>query len=104
MSIDERTVTSAHTGVLIAVVGALAWVSGLPTLFPSLGPSAFVLARFPDAETSDPRRVLVGHAVGVVAGLTSYHLFAAGVVVTDQIAPLSSAVSTSPSAAPSRSD
>ena len=86
---DDRIATSLHTGVLVAVVGAFAWATGLPALFPSLGPSAFVLAMFPDSEASDVRRVVLGHAVGVVAGLCAYHLIAAGVVVTDQIAPLS---------------
>lgn len=86
---DEQFVASIHTALLIAVVGVLAWLTGLPTLFPSLGPSAFVLATLPDTEASDPRRVILGHAVGVVAGFVGYHLFATGVVVTSQIAPLS---------------
>lgn len=86
---DDRIATSLHTGLLIAVVGAVAWVTGLPALFPSLGPSAFVLAMFPDSEASDARRVVVSHALGVAAGLVTYHLFATGIVVTGQIAPLS---------------
>ena len=86
---DDRLATSLHTGVLIAVLGALAWVTGLPALFPSLGPSAFVLATFPESEASDARRVIGSHAVGVVAGLLSYHLLASGIVVTSRIAPLS---------------
>lgn len=86
---DDRIATSLHTGLLIAVVGAFTWATGLPALFPSLGPSAFVLAMFPDSEASDARRVIVSHALGVAAGLLTYHLFAAGIVVTGQIAPLS---------------
>ena len=86
---DDRIATSLHTGLLIAVVGAFAWMSGLPALFPSLGPSAFVLAMFPDSEASDPRRVMGSHALGVVAGLLAYHLLAGGIVVTSRITPLS---------------
>lgn len=86
---DDRLATSLHTGVLIAVVGALAWATGLPALFPSLGPSAFVLATFPESEASDPRRVIGSHALGAAAGLATYHLVASGVVVTSQIAPFS---------------
>jgi CBS-domain-containing membrane protein len=86
---DTRIATSLHTGLLIAVVGAFAWVTGLPALFPSLGPSAFVLAMFPDGDASDPRRVISSHAIGVAAGLLTYHTFAAGIIVTEQIAPLS---------------
>jgi CBS-domain-containing membrane protein len=86
---DDRIATSLHTGLLIAVVGAVAWATGLPALFPSLGPSAFVLATFPESEASDPRRVVGSHAIGVAAGLAAYHLVASGIVVTGQIAPLS---------------
>lgn len=86
---DDRIATSLHTGLLIAVVGVFAWVTGFPALFPSLGPSAFVLAMFPDGEASDPRRVVGSHALGVAAGLVAYHLFATGIVVTSQIEPVS---------------
>lgn len=86
---DDRMATSLHTGLLIAVVGAFAWATGLPALFPSLGPSAFVLATFPESEASNARRVIGSHALGVAAGLSTYHLLANGVVVTSQIAPLS---------------
>ncbi|WP_273837577.1 HPP family protein [Halococcus sp. PRR34] len=86
---DDRLATGLHTGLLIAVIGVLAWATGLPALFPSLGPSAFVLATFPESEASDTRRVVVSHAIGVVAGLATYHLFAGGIVVTSEIAPLS---------------
>ena len=86
---DDRIATSLHTGLLVAAVGVLSWVTGLPALFPSLGPSAFVLAMFPDGEASDPQRVVGSHVLGVAAGLLTYHLLASGVVVTNQIAPLS---------------
>lgn len=86
---DTRIATSLHTGLHIAAIGLFAWATGLPALFPSLGPSAFVLAMFPAGEASNPRRVIGSHALGVVAGLLSYHLVAPGVVVTGQIPPLS---------------
>lgn len=86
---DDRVGTSLHTGLLIAVVGVFAWATGLPALFPSLGPSAFVLATFPESEASDPRRVIGGHAIGVVAGLLAYHAFASGLVVTRSVEPFS---------------
>ena len=70
-------------------MGVFAWATGLPALFPSLGPSAFVLAMFPDNDASNARWVVGSHALGVVAGFLTYHLFASGIVVTNQIAPLS---------------
>jgi hypothetical protein len=86
---NDRIATSLHTGLLIAVLGMLTWASGLPTLFPSLGPSAFVLAMFPESEASNPKRVVGSHVLGVVAGFLAYHLFAPGVVVTGPIPPFS---------------
>lgn len=86
---DDRVGTSLHTGVLIAAIGAFAWVTGLPALFPSLGPSAFVLAMFPESEASDARRVAGSHAVGVVAGYLAYHLIADGLVMTQSVTPFS---------------
>lgn len=86
---NDRIATSLHTGLLIAVLGMLTWASGLPTLFPSLGPSAFVLAMFPESEASNPKRVIGSHVLGAVAGFLAYHLFAPGIVVTGHIPPFS---------------
>ncbi len=86
---DGRVATSVHTGFFIAVLGVFAWGTGFPMLFPSLGPSAFVLAMFPEGEASDTRRVVGGHVIGILAGLFAYHLFAGGVTMTAQIPPLS---------------
>lgn len=79
----DAVVAGLRTGVLVLVAGATAVASGSPFLFPSLGPSAYVLVTAPDAETTAPRRVVGGHAIGVVAGLLSYHLFAQGLIVTN---------------------
>jgi CBS-domain-containing membrane protein len=65
------------------VTGIVTVLTGRPFLFPSLGPSAYLLATAPAAPTSRPRSVIGGHAIGVVAGLLTYHLLAAGLVVTD---------------------
>lgn len=79
----ETAVAGVRTGVLVAVAGAVATLTGSPFLFPSLGPSAYALVTAPGAASTTPRRVIGSHAVGVAAGLLSYHLLAAGVVVTD---------------------
>ncbi|WP_254864477.1 HPP family protein [Halovivax gelatinilyticus] len=79
---DDRVGTTLHTGLLLSTTAVLAWLSGLPMLFPSLGPSAFVLALFQRSDATRPRRVLGGHAVGVIAGLVAYGLFATGVDMT----------------------
>lgn len=74
--------TSIRVCSLLSVLGVVAWTSGLPYLFPSLGPSAYALAVSPSAATSQPQRVVGGHVFGVVAGLLAYHSFAAGLTVT----------------------
>ncbi|WP_265109350.1 HPP family protein [Halosolutus halophilus] len=84
---DDRTGTTLHTGLLISTTAGLAWLSGLPMLFPSLGPSAFVLALFQDSDATSPKRVIGGHAIGVAAGLLAYHLLAGGVTMTATTAP-----------------
>lgn len=73
---DHPRLPAAVVGVLIFVCGAVAWLSGHPFLFPSLGPSAYLLATRPTAPESTPRRVIGGHAIGLVAGLCSYSLVA----------------------------
>ena len=59
-----------RAGLLLTVAAAAAWLSGAPAVFPSLGPSAFVLST--DRPGPSARTVVGGHAVGVLAGLLSY--------------------------------
>jgi hypothetical protein len=74
--------TSLYVGVLFSVLEVVAWVSGQPFAFPSLGPSAFVLAYARRGERTRTSRV-VGTHVGGTVGLLAYLLFADGVVLTD---------------------
>lgn len=69
-----------YAGVLLAVLAAVSWATGRPFVFPSLGPSAYAMATDGEGQL-DARRVIGGHAVGVVAGLAAYHLLAAGLTL-----------------------
>lgn len=40
----RRLGTSLYAGLVFTVLGLVAWATGRPFVFPSLGPSAFVLA------------------------------------------------------------
>jgi hypothetical protein len=80
---------AAVAGSNLFVIGVLAWLSGYPVVFPSLGPTAYVLAVAPGRETARPRRVVGGHALGVVAGLLAYHTLAAGLGVPTSLEPAS---------------
>jgi len=73
---------AGHAGALLAALGAVVWLSGLPFLFPSLGPTAYLFATQPSARQSSARRVVGGHAIGIVAGLVAYHAVAGDIVIT----------------------
>lgn len=54
--------------VSIGLVSAAAVAFDEPLVFPSLGPTAFLLSYAPTDATTTPRNIVVGHLVGVVAG------------------------------------
>lgn len=74
-----RTALYATAGafVTMALIGAAAVATGQPLLFPSLGPTAFLLFTKPTHPTASPRNTLLGHLIGVLAGM-------AGLLVFDQ--------------------
>ena len=71
----------------IAVMTAAAMVTGAPLVFPSLGPTAYLLFTDPLAAASAPRNAVLGHLVGVVAGWGS--LVAFGLTGADAAAAMS---------------
>jgi CBS-domain-containing membrane protein len=79
--------TGLHAGLLFGIVGVLAVATGQPAIFPSLGPTAYVLAVERRGPRTARRDVIGGHAIGVVAGLVAYHLLAPGIVVTGGLSP-----------------
>ncbi|SFR85584.1 HPP family protein [Halomicrobium zhouii] len=78
---------AGRAGALLAGLGGVVWASGLPFVFPSLGPTAYLFATDPDGPESAPRRVVGGHALGVAAGLVAYHLVAGDVTLTAATGP-----------------
>lgn len=80
---DRRRIgTSLYAGFLFTVLGMIAWGSGQPFIFPSLGPSAFILAFDRRSRRTQKYRVIGSHLIGSIAGLGAYSLFAAGVSLT----------------------
>jgi CBS-domain-containing membrane protein len=77
--------------MLILVCGTVAWASGYPVLFPSLGPSAHLLATRPASPESAPRRVVGGHAIGVIVGLGVHVLIAPNLGLSAFSVPLTAA-------------
>lgn len=61
--------------VSIGLMSLVALITGQPFIFPSLGPTAFLLFYTPLQPTACPRNTLCGHLIGVVAGYLSLVIF-----------------------------
>lgn len=83
--------TALYAGLLFTVLGLVAWATGEPFVFPSLGPSAFVLAYDRRGGRATGTAVVGSHVIGALAGLLSYTLLGGGVVLTGTLAPSSMA-------------
>ena len=64
--------------ITIGVLALLALVSRNPFVFPSLGPTAYLLFFSPLAKTSSPRNTIFGHAVGLICGYVAFVVTGAG--------------------------
>src|SRR5215469_7911322 len=74
--VGHAAAVCAQMSCLLVVPAFAAWATGRPFIFPSLGPSAFALTLGED--TVSARRVIGGHAVGILCGFFAYHLLASG--------------------------
>ncbi|MHB1139997.1 MAG: HPP family protein [Microthrixaceae bacterium] len=61
--------------ISIGVMSAAAVVTRAPLIFPSLGPTAFLLFYTPTAPAASPRNTICGHAIGAAAGYLSLVIF-----------------------------
>lgn len=79
-----RLVRSAYVFIngfiTIAILALLALVSRNPFVFPSLGPTAYLLFFSPLAKASSPRNTICGHAIGILCGYGAYVVTGAGAV------------------------
>ncbi|ELZ46609.1 hypothetical protein C463_04074 [Halorubrum californiense DSM 19288] len=78
----RRLGTSLYAGLLFAVLGLVAWATGQPFVFPSLGPSAFVLAFDRRSERERAVRVVGSHLIGGLTGLAAWTMIADGAALT----------------------
>ena len=62
-------------GVTLAVCGLAGHLIRWPVISSTLGPTAYVFAAHPDSETAHWRNALVGHSVGLAAGLAALAAF-----------------------------
>jgi CBS-domain-containing membrane protein len=59
----------------LALVGVVGLVIKQPWLFPSLGPTVMLFFESPEQPASRPLNTIVGHIVGIAAGLACYTAF-----------------------------
>jgi CBS domain-containing membrane protein len=64
--------------VTIGMLALLALVSHNPFVFPSLGPTAYLLFFSPLGKTSSPRNTVFGHAIGLICGYLAFVVTGAG--------------------------
>ncbi len=61
--------------ISIAIMSAAAVVTGQALIFPSLGPTAFLLFYTPTVPAASPRNTICGHAIGAAAGFLALVVF-----------------------------
>ena len=59
----------------IGLSGTWAYIVKQPLVFPSLGATAFLIFETPMAEVGSPRNTIIGHTVGILAGVLSLAIF-----------------------------
>ena len=64
-----------NSAICMAVLGALAWLTQQPFVFPSLGPTAFIVFFAALNLQAAPKNVVLGHLIGVIAGVIALLVF-----------------------------
>lgn len=64
-----------NSAITIALLSMIAMVTNEPFVFPSLGPTAFILFFAALSAQAAPRNVFFGHLIGVVAGFVALLIF-----------------------------
>jgi len=68
VSLPRSLRAAAFATLAAALVGAIAWKTGMPFLFPALGASAFIVFAMPASPSAAPRNVLLAQFVGAATG------------------------------------
>lgn len=59
---------TANAALSMVLVSGIALATGAPFVFPSLGPTAFLLFYAARRPVASPRNTVIGHAIGIVCG------------------------------------
>lgn len=72
-----------NSAISIALLSSIAAITDQPFVFPSLGPTAFLLFFAALGDQAAPRNVFCGHLIGVVAGYLALVIFGLTTVAPD---------------------
>ena len=76
---QQRGGGAAYAAVLaivtLGITGAVGLLIKQPWLFPSLGPTVMLFFESPKQPSARPLNTIVGHVVGIAAGVTCYTVF-----------------------------
>jgi CBS-domain-containing membrane protein len=65
----------ASSVVSVGIIAAAASITDQPLVFPSLGPTAFLIFDRPQVPSAAPRNIVIGHAIGIACGVVSLAVF-----------------------------
>lgn len=60
---------------MLFLLGLLATLVQKPLVVPPIGPTIFIVFAFPLAQEAQPRNVICGHGIGILAGVTALVVF-----------------------------
>lgn len=76
---NPRLITALYSlvngGFTIGLLAGIAYLTGSPFIFPSLGATAFLLFSTPKSRSASPRNILLGHLTGATTGWASLAFF-----------------------------
>lgn len=70
----SRILPALASAAVLAVIGVTAWATGVPWLFPSLGPTLAIQTEAPATAVAQPWNVVAGHLIGAAVGIASVWL------------------------------
>ena len=74
VALRARVLPALASAAVLAVIGATAWATGVPWLFPSLGPTLAIQTEAPAHVVARPWNVVAGHAIGAAVGIAAVWL------------------------------
>ena len=73
--VARAAMTVLAGALMIGALAVVAVAASEPLIFPSLGPTAYVLLSRPHASISAPRNIVLGHGIGALAGGVALAVF-----------------------------